>query len=174
MSWRGAALPLIVAGLLSGCVSDRSGFDYAAVAQRVGPPKPGQSRIVVLSEKGNGLSAAACDLKVDGNPAGAVNPGTYVYVDRPAGRHELLATQALFPGDSKREITTAAGRTHFFLVKNSSRGDTLKGGALIGGLVGMAVASAVTTGSDNPGPVELYPLEESAARTILANLQLAE
>jgi hypothetical protein len=45
---------------------------------------------------------------------------------------------------------------------------------MIGGLVGMAVASAVTTGSDNPGPVELYPLEESAARTILANLQLAE
>jgi hypothetical protein len=174
MSWRNAALPLIVAGLLSGCMSDRTGFDYAAISQKVGPPKPGQSRIIVLSEKGNNFSAAGCNLAVDGNAAGAVNPGTYVYVDRPAGRHELVATQALFPGDTKREITTAAGRTHFFLVKNSSRGDTLKGGAMIGGLVGMAVASAVTTGTDNPGPVELYPLEESAARTILANLQLAE
>jgi hypothetical protein len=174
MSWWKAALPLIVAGLLSGCVSDREGYDYAAISRKIGPPKPGQSRIVVLSEKGNSFSAAGCNLAVDGGAAGTVNPGTYVYVDRPAGRHELVATQALFPGDTRREVATAAGRTHFFLVKNSSRADTVNGGVLIGGLVGMAVASAVTAGSDNPGPVELYPLEESAARTILANLQLAK
>src|SRR5258706_10052328 len=137
MSWRGAALPLIVAGLLSGCMSDRTGFDYAAISQKIGPPKPGQSRIVVLSEKGNNFSAAGCNLAVDGNASGAVNPGTYVYVDRPAGRHELVATQALFPGDTKREITTAAGRTHFFLVNNTSRGDTLKGGPMIAAPGGM-------------------------------------
>jgi hypothetical protein len=32
--------------------------------------------------------------------------GTYVYVDRPAGRHQLIASESLFPGDTKRDITT--------------------------------------------------------------------
>ena len=48
--------------------------------------------------KGLGLDAAACNVRVDGNSTGMLKPGTYLYVDRPAGRHELLATQALFPG----------------------------------------------------------------------------
>jgi Protein of unknown function (DUF2846) len=175
MSRRSVVL-LMVAGLLSGCVSDRTGFDYAAIVQKVGPPKSGQSRIVVLSEKsgGVGLDAALCDLMVDGGPTSRVKPGTYVYVDRPAGRHELVASQTLFPGDTKREVTTASGRTYFFVIKNSDRSRALTGMTLVGGLAGAVVASAATAGSDNPGPVDIYPLEEAAARTTLAELQLAE
>lgn len=175
MSWRGAALPLIVAGLLSGCVSDRSGFDYAAISQKVGPPKPGQSRIVIISEKANGMESAVCDLKVDGAAVGnRLTPGTYVYADRPAGRHELVASQTLFPGETKRDFTTAPGRTYFFLAKNSERSKAVTGGVMIGGLTGALVASAITAGNANPGPVDLYPLDEGATRTTLAGLQLAE
>ena len=175
MSWRSGAL-LSVAVALSGCVSDRAGFEYAAIVQKVGPPKSGQSRIVVLSEKGSGLGldAALCDLKVDGGAVGQVKAGTYVYTDRPAGRHELVATQMLFPGDTKREITTVAGRTYFFLIRNSDRAKAITGVTLVGGLAGALVASAATAGSENPGPVDLYPLEEAAAKTTLAGLQLAE
>ena len=100
MVWRGVGL-LMAAVLLSGCVTtERTGVDYAGMMQRLGPPRAGQARIVLLSEKakGLGLDAAVCDVKIDGNPAGTLKPGTYLYVDRPAGRHELLATQALFPG----------------------------------------------------------------------------
>jgi hypothetical protein len=175
MVGRGVVL-LMVAGLLSGCVSDRTGFDYAAIVRKVGPPKPGQSRIVVLSEKrtGLGFDAAQCDLKVDGEAVGQVIPGTYLYADRPAGRHELVATQVLFPGDTKREITTVSGRTSFLLIRNSERAKAVTGMALVGGLAGAAVASAATAGSENPGPVELYPLEEAAATATLAELQQAE
>ena len=84
MFWRGAALS-IVAVCLSGCASQRTGFDYAGVMQKVGPPRPGQTRIVVLEEKASGLTATACDVKVDGGPMGQLKPGTYVYADRPAG-----------------------------------------------------------------------------------------
>src|SRR3569832_344800 len=113
MMWARAAWPLVVAGLLTGCVSDKVGFEYATVMRKVGAPSAGQSRIVVLSEKATGLGydAAICNLKVDGVATPVVKPGSYVYTDRPAGRHELLATQSQFPGDTKREVTTAAGRS---------------------------------------------------------------
>jgi Protein of unknown function (DUF2846) len=175
MAWRGV-VGLTIAVLLSGCVSDRAGLDYASVMQKLGPPRPGQSRIVVLSEKAKslGLEAAVCDLKVDGVATNTVKAGTYVYVDRPAGRHELVATQVLFPGETRREISTAAGRSYFFLIRESDREKAVKGMALVGGLAGALVASAATAGSDNLGPVELYPLEEAAARTTLAELQLSD
>jgi hypothetical protein len=176
MTWRRAALPLVVVGLLSGCVSDRAGFDYAAIAQKVGPPKPGQSRIVVLQEKagvGN-LAYCICDMKLDGNEIGRLKPGTYVYADRPAGVHTLLADETMFPGETRRDITMASGRTQFFVVRTGQRHDAITGMTLAGGLVGAAVASVATAGADNPGPVDLFPLGEGAARTTLAGLQLAE
>jgi len=167
-------IALLAAALLAGCVSDRVGFDYATVIQKVGPPKPGQSRIVLISEKVSGLDSAVCDVKVDGGAESKLRPGTYVYVDRPAGRHEIVATQVLFPGETRRELATQPGRTYFFLARNSDRSRAITGVTIFGGLAGMAVASAVTSGSENPGPVDLFPLEEAAARTTLAQLQLAE
>jgi hypothetical protein len=175
MFWRGVIFS-IVAVLLSGCVSDRAGTDYAAIAQKVGPPKPGQSRIVVLQEKRDGLSMAlcACDLKLDGSPIGKVTVGTYVYADRLAGRHQLLASELLFPGDTKRDIVTESGRTYFFLVRASERHNAVTGVTMIGGLAGAVVASVATSGSDNPGPAVFFPLDEASARTTLAELQLAD
>jgi len=144
--------------------------------QKVGPPGPGQSRIVLLSEKtkGLGLDAAACNVKVDASAAGLLKPGTYIYVDRPAGWHEILATQALFPGDTKRDITTTSGRTYFFLARTSDRANAVTGMAMVGGLAGALVASAATSGDKNPGPVDFFPLDEATARTTIAELQLAE
>lgn len=173
MFWR-CVVAAIFAALLSGCASDRTGTDYLAVAQKIGPPRPGQSRIVVMSEKAMGLSAAVCDVAVDGSAVGKVKAGTYVYADRPAGRHQMVATQTLFPGDTKRDITTESGRTYFFMIKNSERANTVAGFALMGGIAGAVVASAATAGKDNPGPVDFIPLDEATAQTTLASLQLAE
>ena len=58
MSGRGIALLLGALLFLSGCVTAKVGTDYAAVSRKIGPPKPGQSRIVVLQQKRNGLSMA--------------------------------------------------------------------------------------------------------------------
>ena len=104
--WRGLFL-LIIAVLLSGCVTARTGFDYAAVMQKVGPPAPGQSRIVLLSEKGAAANGGVCDLAINSVATKKVTPGNYVYADQPAGRQQIISTQALFPGEARHEITTA-------------------------------------------------------------------
>jgi hypothetical protein len=175
MLGRGIAL-LSGALLLSGCMTAKVGTDYAAISQKVGPPKPGHSRVVVLQQKRDGLSMAicACDVKVDGNPIGKVLVGTYAYADLPAGPHQLVASELLFPGETRRDFTTAPGRTYFFLVKSSARHDSVTGMSMIGGLAGVAVAAVATSGSDNLGPGEFIPLDEPTARTMLAELQLAE
>ncbi len=175
MLGRGIAL-LLGASLLSGCVTAKVGTDYASVSQKIGPPRPGQSRIVVLQKKRDGLSMAfcACEVKLDGGPIGKVIAGSYAYADRPAGRHQLVANETLFPGETRRDFSTDPGRTYFFLVKSSARHDAVTGMSMVGGLAGAVVASAATAGSDNLGPAEFVPLDEPTARTMLAELQLAE
>lgn len=169
-------LLLAVGAMLTGCVSDQVGTDFASVSRKVGPPRAGQSRVVLLQDKRNGLSMAicACEVKLDGAPLGKVVAGKYVYADRPAGRHEVLVTELMFPGDTKREIVMESGRTHFYLVKSSPRHDAATGGAILGGLAGLAVVSVATAGEANLGPADLVQLDEVTARTKLAELQAVE
>jgi hypothetical protein len=165
-----------ISAVLSGCVSDGVGTDFASVAQKVGSPKAGQSRVVVFQEKRQGLSIAlcACQIAIDGNPAGKVTAGTYVYADRPAGRHQLVVTESLFPGETRREFTTVPGRTYYFLVRTSERHDTMTGGAVVGGLAGMLVTAVATSDKEAQGPAQLIPLDEPNAKTALAELELAQ
>ena len=174
MIWRGLALS-IAAVLLTSCVTERTGFDYARLIEKVGPPRAGQSRIVVLREKAyGGLTDPGWDIKVDGRRLRDLKTGTYAYVDTPAGQHQLSATASLFPGVSQRDVSTQSGRTYFFLAKPSERAKVLDGMAVAGGVAGLLVGAAVTSGNSNPGPLDFFPLEESAARTTIAELRLAE
>ncbi len=127
MYWRGVVLSL-AAALLLGCASGRIGADYATMIQKVGSPRAGQARMVLLQEKASGLGygSCACDMKLDGDPIGRLKPGTYLYADRPAGHHQLLAAETMFPGDSKRDITMESGRTYFFLARVSERHSTYR------------------------------------------------
>src|ERR1700738_178845 len=121
MYWRGVVLSLAAVSLL-GCASERIGADFAAMTQKVGPPKAGQARIVVLREKGfSGIGDPGWDVKLDGGPLSDMKSGTYVYADRPAGQHQLSATASLFPGVSQQDISTQSGRTYFFLARPSER-----------------------------------------------------
>jgi hypothetical protein len=47
-------------------------------------------------------------------------------------------------------------------------------GGAVPGLAGMLVAAVATSEKANPGPAELLLLDEPAAKTALAELQLAE
>lgn len=175
MLGRGIVL-LSLALALSGCMTAKEGTDYAAISQKVGPPKPGQSRVVVLQKKRDGLSMAlcACEVKVDGRQMGKVSVGTYAYADLSPGSHQLVASELMFPGETRREFSAVPGRTYFFLVKSSARRDALTGISIAGGLAGFAVGAIATSGSDNLGPGEFVPLDEPFARTVLADLQLAD
>ena len=174
MFWRGAAL-LTVAVLLCGCETVRNGMDYSGMMQKVGPPRPGQSRIVVLREKAYaGIIDAGWDIRLDGGPMSDLKTGTYVYADRSAGPHPLSATASLFPGVSQQDISTQSGRTYFFLARTSERAKVLNGMSAAGGVAGLLVGAAVTSGNSNPGPLDFFPLDEAAARGTIAELRLAE
>ena len=174
MIWRVVALP-IVAVMISGCVTERSGVDFVSMSQKVGPPKAGQARIVVFREKGyGGIADEGWDVKLDGEPMSDLKTGTYTYADRPAGRHQLSSTMALFPGVTQLDVAVASGRTYFFLARLSDRSKALNAMSAAGGLAGLVVASAVTSGDSNPGPLDFFPMEEGAARAAISDLRLAE
>jgi Protein of unknown function (DUF2846) len=113
-------------------------------------------------------------MKLDGEPLGKVLVGTYAYADRPAGSHQLAATEVLFPGETRHDFTTVSGRTYYFLIRSSERHDAVTGGAMFAGIVGVVATSVVTSGSQNTGPADLFSLDEATAKTTIAELQLAQ
>ena len=174
MVLRGLAL-LGVAVVLCGCETARSGLDYSEMTHKLGSPKPGQARIVVLREKAfGGIADSAWDVQLDGTPMNGLRTGTYVFADRPAGQHQLTATEPAFPGTTQRDVAIQAGQTYFFVARASERKNAILASTAGVGLLGLAVSSAVTAGYSNPGPLDLLPLEEAAARTTIAELRLGE
>jgi hypothetical protein len=163
---------LIATTLLFGCARD--GLDFASVSQTSGGPKNGQGRIVVLLEKGyGGVLDFGYPVSLDGEPMGELKTGTFLYRDRPAGRHELSVNQWDFPGVTKQEITVAPGRTYFFMTRQSERGKAIAVGGF-GGLAGIAVTAAATSGNANPGPVDFVPLDDAAGQQAISELRLAK
>lgn len=173
MLWRVLVLS-IVAVTIAGCATTQTGVDFASLSQKIGAPKQGQARIVVFREQAYGLIDPGVDVKLDGQKMGDLKAGTYAYVDRPAGRHQLSCESAAFPGVTRQDINVVAGRTHFFVAKPSERARTLTVTSAVGGLAGLAVGTAITSGDSNPGPIDFVPLEEGAARQAIAELRLSE
>ncbi|MDU3133289.1 MAG: hypothetical protein E6699_38120, partial [Bradyrhizobium sp.] len=63
---RRALLGLGAALLVSGCLTGKEGTEYAVVSQKIGAPRPGHARIVIMSLKDSWLDRTNCDAKVDG------------------------------------------------------------------------------------------------------------
>jgi len=169
-----AFLGLGAALLVSGCLTGKEGTEFAVVSQKIGSPRPGYSRIVIMSLKDSWLDRTNCDAKVDGVAMNRLLPGTYAYLDRPAGPHHVVATQILFPGETVLDFNTEPGRTYFFSIRPSERSRAMQGGAMVFGLVGAGVMAAASSGADNKGPVDLVPLQDGQARTAMAELLQAE
>lgn len=174
MFWRGAVL-LSAAVLLCGCETARNGLDYSAITQKVGAPKPGQARVVVLREKGMGdIADSAWEVQLDGAPMNGLRTGTYIYSDRPVGPHQLTATEPGFPGVTRQDVAARSGQTYFFVARMSKRKSAILASSAGVGLLGLAVSTVITSGYDNPGPIDFFPLDETAARTTIAELRLGE
>jgi hypothetical protein len=163
--------------LLCGCETQRDGLNYSAATQKVGPPKAGHPRIVVLREKGyGGIVDGAWNIQLDGTPLIGLKTGTFTFADRPTGSHQLTATEAAFPGVTRHDITAQSGQTYFFVARTSKRKNAMiaAAGATGGGILGLALGTAFTSGYDNPGPIDFFPLDEAAARTTIAELKLGQ
>lgn len=167
-------LLLLAAAVLFGCAPTRDGAQFASVTRTLGPPKAGHARIVVLRDKGfAGLVDYGYSVTLDNQPVGELKTGTFLYADAPTGRHELGVKVFSFPGDTRHEFAASPGRTYFFAVVVSERAKELQGAQIAGGLVGLGIAAAVTSGDKNPGPVDFVPMDEAAARAAITELRLA-
>src|SRR6266545_4825551 len=79
--WR-PTFSIMVAAIMCGCATARDGSSYASLSQKVGPPKAGTARVVVMREKGfAGLIDAGWVVQVDGTPMAGLKTGTFVYRD---------------------------------------------------------------------------------------------
>ena len=172
--WRGVAL-LISVLLLGGCETQRDGLDYSAISRKVGPPKAGHARTVVLRERLWRHRRWRLERSARWNAD-----------DRPQDRHlclrrsskrqaELGATEAAFPGVTRYEVTAQSGRTYFFVARTSKRKNAMMATAALpaADCWGWRWSTALTSGYDNPGPIDFFPLDETAARTTIVELKLA-
>lgn len=173
MSWRSAAV-VLGALLLCGCqTTQRNGLDYAAMTLKVGPPKAGHARLVMLREQSISIVDADFRFELDGTPVPGLKNGTFVRADRPAGQHRLTASEPGFPGVTEIDISVQSGRTYFYVVRFSDRKNTYIATASQG-LLGLALTTVITAAYKNPGPLDFVPLDEAAARTTIAQLRLGE
>jgi Protein of unknown function (DUF2846) len=176
--WR-MSLALVAVAIVAGCASagpTRTGASLDDVRNSVGAPKAGHARIVVLRDKAfPGLIDYGWKVHLDGAPMGDLKTGTFVYGDRPAGRHQLLFAR---PGDlsraSRHDFSAAPGRTYFFRLAMNDKGRMVDAGGIAVGLTGWFVSSAIADASDERGLFDFIALDEASARLAMTDLRLAE
>ena len=99
---------------------------------------------------------------------GDLMTGSFVYQDRPAGRHQLSAELWDLPGVSRHEFNARPGQTHYFVARLRDKVRDIYAASAVGGLIGLAIASAAT--DDNTGNFDLTPIDEAAAKRAIAQL----
>src|SRR5712691_4326705 len=98
-----------LAAVLLGCVT-QSGPPLSSPATLGAAPK-GMARVVVVRpEKGYFGIDHAFPVKLDGEPLGELMTGTFAYLDRPAGPHQLSSELWGSPGVTRHDFTAVSGR----------------------------------------------------------------
>ena len=169
MVWRVVVL-FVMAVVMAGCASDGAGPDFATLSGKLGPPRAGQARLVLLRE--SSIQLGSYDVKLDGTAIPGLKSVTYVYADVAAGSHQLTADEILFPGTTQHPIAMQPGRTYFVLVKRSQKSNALMVMGAVGGLTGWAIGALATSKSENPGPLDFMPMDSAAAKSTMAELKL--
>jgi hypothetical protein len=167
-------LSLLAAATVSGCATARDGATLASVAQTMGPPKAGQARIVVFRPPGySGLFDSAWVIWLDDRPLGKIKPGTFAYVDRPVGRHQLSFISSNFPLPSRFDFDAGSGRTYVFRIELNDKGRMIAAGSAAGA-AGLLITAAIGQASDDRGTYDFVPVDEATGSQVLAELRLAQ
>ena len=168
MIWRMIAW-CVLAVAMAGCATD-SGPDFANLSGKLGPPRGGQARLVLLRE--SSIELGSYNVKLDGTPLSGLKSSTYIYADVAAGTHQLTADEIMFPGSSQHPVAMQPGRTYFVLVKRSDKSKTLMVMGAVGGLTGWAIGAMATSKNENPGPLDFVPMDAAAAKSVMAEMTL--
>jgi hypothetical protein len=164
-SWR-CYPALVLAAVLAGCAT--GGTPLSSLTTVGGPPR-GMARIVVVRPQQTSTVAryGGFQIKLDGEQLGDLGVGTFAYLDRPGGPHELSALIVGDPGVTRRDFTAAAGRTYYFTASLNAKMNDLVAVSEMSPLGGLIAAAA--TYNDRQGPVDLTPTSEAEAKQTIAS-----
>ncbi|MBO0755006.1 MAG: DUF2846 domain-containing protein [Bradyrhizobiaceae bacterium] len=154
-----------LAAVLFGCAT-QSGPPLSSLTTLGAPPKALARVVVVRPEQGFFGIDGGFPVKLDGEALGELKTGTFAYLDRPAGRHQLSAEIFGYPGVTREDFTAAPGRTYFFRASANARAKDLQGFSMISPLG--ALVGAATTFNDRQGPIDLIPISEAQAKRAIA------
>lgn len=157
-----------LATLLIGCAT-QSGPPLSSMATLGGPPK-GMARIVVVRQEQTSvvMRSRVFPIKLDEEPLGELAVGTFAYLDRPGGAHQLSAEVWGNPGVTRRDFTAVPGRTYFFRASLNEKMNDVAVFSMISPLGGAIAAAATYT---DHGPIDLTPISEAEAKQAIAAAQ---
>jgi len=156
-------------------LADSAGQAGPALQTTMAAPAAGTARIVVMRPENGFMGAGdrAFAVKIDGRPMPDLMTGSFVFVDRPAGRHVVEADLWDIPGVTRYQVNAVSGRTYYVVAKLNKGVNKTTLGALGGGLLGKyIVASAAGLGGEH-GAIDLNPVGEATAKQIIAKLKPA-
>jgi len=127
--------------------------------------------VVVRQEKGYKFAIGdhAFPVKLDGEPLGELATGTFAYLDRPGGSHQLSAEFWGTPGVTRRDFTAVSGRTYYFRASLNEKYNDIRAASVISPVTGLVAAAA--TYDDSHGPIDLTPISESEAKQAIVATQ---
>jgi Protein of unknown function (DUF2846) len=164
--WRPCAA-FALAAVLAGCMTTQSGPPLSSLATVGGPPR-GMARIVVVrgEQASPVMRYGGFPIKLDDEPLGEVAVGTFAFLDRPPGAHQLSAEIWGSPGVTRRDFTAAAGPTYYFRASLSDKANDVAAVTMISPIGGVIAAAA--SYDDRQGPIDLTPISEAEAKQSIA------
>jgi Protein of unknown function (DUF2846) len=134
------------------------------------------ARVFVLRDKAfAGIIDPGWRIQLDGQTMGDLKTGTFVYLDRPAGRHQL----SFFRGAdlahvSRLDFDVAGGRSYYFRIELNEKGKMVEVGSSMAGVLPLLITSAAAAAVDDRGLFDFIPLDNATAVQAMAELRLAD
>jgi hypothetical protein len=162
---------LLLTSLVAGCAG-QSGPALDSLTTMAAPAS-GTARIVVMrTEKGFfGIGDRSFGIKLDGESMGDLMTGTFVWADRPAGRHQVTADLWDIQGVTRYEVNAVAGRTYYLVAKLNEGVNNAYGAQLLGGLAGKYIVAGASGLGGDRGAIDLTPASEADAKRMVAALK---
>jgi hypothetical protein len=170
-------LVLLAVTVVTGCAAPaRTGATLDALTKNIGAPKAGYARVFVLRDKAfAGIIDPGWRIQLDGQTMGDLKTGTFVYLDRPAGRHQLSFFRG---GDlahvSRLDFDVAGGRSYYFRIELNEKGKMVEVGSSMAGVLPLLITSAAAAAVDDRGLFDFIPLDNATAVQAMAELRLAD
>lgn len=105
-----AAIAAVIAASVAGCATTTS------LEPQNKSLSAGRARIYVVRPDAWVYKAVAAPLKIDGHDVGAVANNSFLFVDRPPGRHTLAISMPLEIGNNEVEFQASAGQSYYFVI----------------------------------------------------------